>query len=279
MLLELAIGDAYGAGFEYVSASRVLRDNDLSRYVQHPRHRLVPGSYTDDTQMSLAVAEAMLSGESWTPALLARHFVAAFRRDPREGYAQRFHAFLEEVQTGEEFLARIDPSSDKSGAAMRAPPLGVLPSTAQVVEWCTVQAEVTHRTTDGVNAAVAAALMAHYFAYDIGPKEELGPFLESEVPGQWAQPWLGEVGPKGWMSVRAAITAVVAHDTLADILRACVAYGGDVDTVAAIALGAASCSRDVTQNLPAHLADALENGAFGRDYIVALDARLMALAG
>jgi ADP-ribosyl-[dinitrogen reductase] hydrolase len=61
--------------------------------------------------------------------------------------------------------------------------------------------------------------------------------------------------------------------------RACVAYGGDVDTVAAIALAAASCSRDVTQNLPAHLADALENGAFGRDYIVALDARLLALAG
>ena len=34
--------------------------NDLSGYVQHPRHRGVwPGRYTDDTQMSLAVAEAL----------------------------------------------------------------------------------------------------------------------------------------------------------------------------------------------------------------------------
>lgn len=72
---------------------------------------------------------------------------------------------------------------------------------------------------------------------------------------------------------------MASHATLADILRACVAYGGDVDTVAAIALAAASCSRDVSQNLPAHLADTLENGAFGRDYLVALDARLLALAG
>jgi ADP-ribosyl-[dinitrogen reductase] hydrolase len=38
MLLELAIGDAYGAGFEYVSPDFVERYNDLSSYVQHPRH-------------------------------------------------------------------------------------------------------------------------------------------------------------------------------------------------------------------------------------------------
>ncbi|MGF1988711.1 MAG: ADP-ribosylglycohydrolase family protein [Nostoc sp. ZfuVER08] len=50
MLLELAIADAYGAGFEY--ADEMLVNNDLSRYVQHPRFRLIPGSYTDDTQLS-----------------------------------------------------------------------------------------------------------------------------------------------------------------------------------------------------------------------------------
>lgn len=39
MLLELAIGDAYGAGFEY--ADEMIALNDLSRYVKHPRHRLM----------------------------------------------------------------------------------------------------------------------------------------------------------------------------------------------------------------------------------------------
>src|SRR5262249_19516511 len=78
MLVEIAIGDAYGAGFEYASERLVRERNDLSAYIQHPKHSLKPGSYTDDTQMSIAVALAIVSGERWTPALLARWFVTAF---------------------------------------------------------------------------------------------------------------------------------------------------------------------------------------------------------
>jgi ADP-ribosylglycohydrolase len=98
MLFEIAIGDAYGAGFEY--ANENLHLNDLSVYVKHPRHRLQAGSYTDDTQMSIAIAEAVLSDEPWTPKSLADRFVACFKRDPREGYAQGFHDFLVSVRDG-----------------------------------------------------------------------------------------------------------------------------------------------------------------------------------
>jgi ADP-ribosylglycohydrolase len=66
MLLQLAIGDAYGAGFEYVDVDVVTARNDLSAYVQHPRQGIKPGCYTDDTQMSIAIAEAIISGEPWT---------------------------------------------------------------------------------------------------------------------------------------------------------------------------------------------------------------------
>src|SRR5687768_15127870 len=122
MLIEIAIGDAYGAGFEYGDPRAVRDDNDLTHYVKHPRHRLRPGCYTDDTQMSIAVAEMIVSGEAWTPVNLASRFVEAFKRDPREGYAQRFYGFLREVRDGEEFVRKIRPDSDKSGAAMRAAP-------------------------------------------------------------------------------------------------------------------------------------------------------------
>jgi hypothetical protein len=40
MLLELAIGDAYGAGFEYASDQIVRERNDLSAYVPHPRQAI-----------------------------------------------------------------------------------------------------------------------------------------------------------------------------------------------------------------------------------------------
>src|SRR5579859_6186623 len=69
MLLELAIGDAYGAGFEYADMSMIQRHNDLTRYVKHPRHHIKPGAYTDDTQMSIAIVEAMLSAQPWTADL------------------------------------------------------------------------------------------------------------------------------------------------------------------------------------------------------------------
>lgn len=279
MLVELAIGDAYGAGFEYAS-DRVVREcNDLSRYIQHPRHGIAPGSYTDDTQMSIAVAEAIVAGDPWTPLALATRFVSAFKRDPREGYASRFFAFLEHVRDGAEFLATIHPHSDKSGAAMRACPIGVFPSVADVIDRCTTQARLTHDTPDGIDAAVAASLTTHYFLYRLGPRAQLPEFLLSYVAGPWATPWTGKVGAQGLMSVCAAITALVGHDSLTSLLRACIAYTGDVDTVATIALGAAAGSAEYEQDLPSHLFAGLEDGPYGRTFLAGLDAQLLARVG
>lgn len=278
MLLELAIGDAYGAGFEYAPDSLIHEQNNLSAYIQHPRHAIRPGYYTDDTQMSIAITEAIASGEPWTRETLAHKFVHAFKRDPREGYARGFYAFLQEISDGEEFLAKIRPYSDKSGAAMRAAPIGVFPDVATVISRCRLQAALTHNTPDGINAALIASLMSHYFLYRVGPKADLPPFISQYVPGPWANPWQGKVGSQGLMSAHAALTAVMAHNSLSEILKACIAFTGDVDTVAAIALGAAACSHEIHQDLPAVLFDTLENGPYGRDFLQQLDSQLMQLA-
>jgi ADP-ribosylglycohydrolase len=276
MLLELAIGDAYGAAFEYADTFFVQRNNDGATYRKHPRHETRPGQYTDDAQMSLAIAEAIVSGEPWTPENLAHRFVDVFHRDPHVGYAQRFYHFLRSTHSGVEFIANIRPDSEKSGAAMRAAPIGVFPTVAEVIEKCTLQARLTHDTPNGIAAANAAALMTHYFLYKVGPKADLGQFLELHVPGRcWSEPWRGRVGSRGWMSVQAAATAVVACDGMKDLLRRCIAFQGDVDTVATIGLAAASCSDEIVQDLPVALVTCLENNGYGRDYIVALDRKLM----
>ncbi|WP_334879318.1 ADP-ribosylglycohydrolase family protein [Nostoc sp.] len=63
----------------------------MSRSVEHPRFRLNPGSYTDDTQMSIAITEVIV-------------FVTAFKRDEREGYARIFyHFFSEKFKMGKSF--------------------------------------------------------------------------------------------------------------------------------------------------------------------------------
>ncbi|BAY24747.1 ADP-ribosylation/crystallin J1 [Calothrix sp. NIES-2100] len=275
MLIELAIGDAYGAGFEY--ADEMSADNDLSRYVKHPRHRLIPGSYTDDTQMSIAIAEVIVSQAPWTPQVLADSFVNCFKRDRREGYAGGFYDFLLNISDGKEFLAKIRPDSDKSGAAMRAGPIGIFSTPQKVIEAATIQAAITHNTPDGINAAVAAALMSHYFIYRLGTKRKLGQFLEGYVSGEWSKPWEGKVKSKGWMSVRAAITAVTRNHSMSELLRDGIAFTGDVDTVATIALAAGSCSEEIIQDIPMHLVNGLENGVYGRDYLIELDKQLMSL--
>jgi ADP-ribosyl-[dinitrogen reductase] hydrolase len=278
MLLELAIADAYGAGFEYTKPKLIAEYNDLSRYVQHPRHGIVPGCYTDDTQMTLAIAELLIEGADWTPINIASKFVEVFKRDPREGYAQGFYNFLQSVKDGEDFLARIRPDSDKSGAAMRAAPLGLLSDTANVIEKCRVQAAVTHNTPLGIEAAIAAALSVHYFAHDHGPKADLGAYLCEHVPGDiaWDAPYTGKVKSKGWMSTQAAVTAVMRNTSLSALLRDCIAFTGDVDTVATIALAAASVSDEYELDLPTILAESLERGPYGYEYLVKLDNQLKA---
>lgn len=279
MLLELAIGDAYGAGFEYAN-EMVERYNDLSRYVQHPRHKGThPGMYTDDTQMSIAIAELIINNSDWSPFTIAQKFVNCFKRDERTGYAGRFYEFLKAVKDGREFLEKIIPDSDKSGAAMRAAPIGIYPTVPEVLQKCEIQAKITHNTPDGIHAAQAAALMSHYFIYGQGTKSDLGKWLEAQVPcnHRWNEPYRAKVKAKGWMSVRAAITAVKRNDSMSKLLKDCIAFTGDVDTVATIALAAAAHSEEIVQDLPQHLMDTLENGNYGRDYLLKLDEQLLVL--
>jgi ADP-ribosylglycohydrolase len=277
MLVELAVGDAYGAGFEYAPEELVRTHNTATHYIKHPRHDIAPGCYTDDTQMSLAIAEALVAGDPWTPEALASRFVQVFKRDPRPGYSRRLYPFLQEVNSGPELLARINRDSDRSGAAMRAAPLGVLPTVEAVVGHCRVQAAITHNTTAAIDAATAAALMSHYFLYQLGPIKDVGQFLECQVPGPWSAPWQGKVGAQGQMSVRAAVTAVMRNKRLSVLLRDCIAFTGDVDTVATIALAAASASPEYEQDLPESLVLSLDNGPYGRDYLAAVDRQLLAL--
>ncbi len=276
MLKELAIADAYGAGFEYASAEHVAKHNTLGGYVANEKHALTPGCYTDDTQMSIAVAECLLSGKPLTRELFADAFVDAFKRDVREGYAGGFYKFLQSIDNGTQFIAQIKPYSDKSGAAMRAVPLGVLKTVDEVKSVCRLQAALTHDTPGGINAALATALASHYFAYELGDRAGLGKFLDGHVDGDWSEEWTGKVGEKGFMPVKAAFTALRRNNSLSAVLKDCVAFTGDVDTVACIALGLGSLVPALSKDLPKVLVDDLENGTYGREFIANLDLRLIA---
>jgi ADP-ribosyl-[dinitrogen reductase] hydrolase len=272
-----ALGDAYGFGFEFTKAEFVRAHNTLE-YQQHPHFSNPRGVYSDDTQMQMALAEIIAAKRDWTPKEIADSFVHVFKRDQRPGYASRFHNLLLDINSGDELRARINPDSERNGAAMRAPIVGLFSDLSKVVTFSEVQAKITHDTRAGVDSAVAAALLAHYFAYNHGSKDEAAAFLRQHVPGyDWEAPWTEPVEVNGIQTVRAALTAITKSQSLADLLKTCVDFTGDVDSVATIALSSASCSAQFTRDLPQALWDGIEDGKFGIRYLVELDARVRAV--
>lgn len=276
MLFEMAIADAVGFGYEFAPPDFVLANNDGKTYVKNPgRDNHKPGTYSDDTQMSIAMAEWMLTGRPFNTTDLACHFVDAFKRDPREGYAGGFYKFLCETKTGYDFIDNINPRSNRAGGAMRAPVCGLLPTVEEVRDMAMWQASLTHATYDGMNAAAAAALLVWACRQGTWQKE-LPEFLNDTLPGyMWEVLHTGPVGNIGIQAVRAALSAIVNGSSLSDILVRSIALTGDVDTVAAIAIGAASMHPCITSDLDEGLYRNLEGGKYGWRYLKALDAKLM----
>lgn len=280
MLLEIAIADAYGVGFEYRHQNFVRENNDLEKYYSHEKYTSLHGCYSDDTQMSLGIAELMLDNAPWEARIIADYFVKVFQRDPRDGYSKKFHAILSASSSGQDLLSTLIPTSDRSGAAMRSGIIGLYPETESVMKKTRLQASLTHNTGSGKAAAEASALLTHYFAYQKGAKADVGHYLNDVLQSsKWSENWLGEVGEKGWMSVRAAITAVRQSSSQSELLKACVAFTGDVDTVAAIAFSAAYFCREIEPDLPDWMYEGLENGKYGRDYLASVDKLLAAKFG
>jgi ADP-ribosyl-[dinitrogen reductase] hydrolase len=177
------------------------------------------------------------------------------------------------ARTGDAITGNIDPS-DESGAAKRGWVVGLYGSPKYVRDMAKLQAEITHATEGGVQSAQAAALMTHFFVYGYGNRLDMASFVDAYVPGPWETPRTTPVGPKGVNAVHAAIQAVMMHDSLSGILKQCVDFGGDVDTVATIALGAASWCRTIKKDLPSHLVENLEDGPWGKGYLQKLDERV-----
>ena len=185
------------------------------------------------------------------------------------------NALLSEIGSGAELLERMRPDSERSGAAMRACPIGLYPDEDTVLSMAELQARITHDTPRGVEAAQAVALATFYCRNALGPREAVGEHLAGVLGRFWAEPHVGPVGDLGVDAARAAVTALSRATSMKGLLADCVDFTGDVDTVAAVAMGMASFCDDLPRDLPAFLERDLENGGWGRGFLVKLDGALL----
>ena len=276
MLIEIAIGDAYGAAFEFADREFIEKNNDGKKY--HERVSkwgsiMGRGRYTDDTQMTLAIAEHLIARRKHTYEEYVTCFLKAYDRDKRNGYSKRIVAALENSKDSNEFYKLLDSNSDSNGCVMRTVPLGILKDPKDVIKASIVHASTTHSTIDSIRSTIFISLISHYYYWKYD--NTLEDFLKNNMGdiNDILRSW--DIGMS--IPVDAKITASAVYhlinscNTMTEILVKGVNMGGDVDSLCSISLGIASLMPNIKNDLDQQLYDDLENEAFGKDYILKLE--------
>lgn len=273
MLTEIAIADAYGAGFEFSPPEKVASCNDLSSFQKHELYD-IQGKYTDDTQLTIAISKTLLENESPTKEDFARNILSCFKRDPRPGYSKGFYEILSNYNGAIDLLTKLNPDSERNGAAIRSVPIGYIANIEKVTEVATIQASVTHNTPIGIASSITVATIAHYAIHKNLHVREIPRILATHKLDQWDLNWSATVSVNAFDTVSAALTCLIHNRSISTLLVNCISLGGDTDSVASIAVGLASCFSDYSHDLPVALINGLNEPMYGIDYLDKLEGRL-----
>lgn len=184
--------------------------------------------FTDDTVMTLAVAEAILDGVPYQDRLRELG-----RRHPDAGYGGTFRRWLEAEHPR-------PYHSFGNGSAMRVAAVPwFFTDEREVLRKARRSAEPTHDHPEGIKGAQAVALAVR-MALDGASKAQIASRIAAEFGYDLSRPYEEVRADYGFDvtcqgSVPEAIVAFLASDGFEDALRRAVDLGGDADTQACIA--------------------------------------------
>jgi len=185
--LGLALGDAWGQPLEFLQGEAV-RATPVS---------LEPGVFrwTDDTHMSLYLAEAVLSlppgpfDERVFGPAVGEHWLR-WLHDPMMPSTAPGNACLRGVRKFEasrDWRSSGDPGTDGCGAVMRIVPLALALEGAELTRAAQVQAMLTHGHPNAVEAAVAACHLLRWTLEQGRFHVELVQRAITQLRGTWAR--------------------------------------------------------------------------------------------
>jgi ADP-ribosylglycohydrolase len=185
-------------------------------------------TFTDDTVLTVAVADALLTDNDYGSKIRAYA-----RRYPLRGYGPKFMLWM--VSTSPRPYNSLG-----NGSAMRVSPVAhAFKSAEEVIEHAKRSAECTHNHPEGIKGAQATAL-AIFMARNRASKDE----IRSEISSRYGYDLsrsLDDIRPAYRLnltcpgSVPEAIIAFLDSVNFEDAIRNAVSLGGDADTQAAIA--------------------------------------------
>jgi len=221
------LGDMIGAPYEF---DRSPKTKDFPLFIERSH-------FTDDSVMTIAVAEALLDGKDGIGQDISDLLVCSMRKwgkkYPHAGYGGRFALWLGSKKP--------EPyGSYGNGSAMRVSAVGwlydSLKRTRQMARWT---AEVTHNHPEGIKGAEATA-SAIFLARTGSNKEDIKQYIIREF-GYDLSRSCDEIRPtyrhveSCQQTVPEAITAFLEGNDFEDVIRTAVSLGGDCDTLTCIA--------------------------------------------
>jgi ADP-ribosylglycohydrolase len=220
-MLGSIVGDVIGSVHEYAGT----KSKDFPLFVQ--------GScYTDDSVLSVAVAEWILDGGD-----LVDLFHRYVHDHPGAGYGSMFSQWASS-------RSREPYNSYGNGSAMRASPVGfAFDSIDDVMDWSRRSALPTHDHAEGIRGAQATAV-AVWLARRERDRDSIRRELESRFGYDLATP-LEDIRPTYtfnetcFRTVPQALRAFLESASYEDAIRNAISLGGDADTLACIAGGVA----------------------------------------
>jgi poly(ADP-ribose) glycohydrolase ARH3 len=295
-LLGHMLGDALGAPFEGLPPETIYYDfGPARRLFERPPDATLP--YTDDTQMTIGVAECLLECGGIDAEILAGRFRDNY--EPWRGYGPGTRKLLDAMGAGAEWRSMTGGAfaggSLGNGAAMRAAPVGLLfhLDLDRVCDEARRSAVLTHAHPIGIDGAVLmAAAVALVVAADAFDRrvffDELGRRAATEE-FQWQLRTAARLGPDDSLTfgnsleahrwVTTALTCFAfSPDSYEDAVGRAIAMGNDTDTLAAMA-GSLSGAYLGPGALPLVVLAAVEDGAKGRTYVEGLARELYRKCG
>jgi poly(ADP-ribose) glycohydrolase ARH3 len=279
-LLGTALADASGAIFEGVPRAH-LQEQFASPQVALQTAWTRQIHYTDDTQMTLALAKYLAGAAAIDSASLMQAFVDEY--ESWRGYGRGTRTLIDayRYQSDWNFLADtlFPGGSLGNGAAMRSAPLGLrfVGDHATIWQQASLSAYPTHRHQLGIEGAQLMAL-ATSLAVEL---PEISPQILSSALQPWCQTTVFgkrikllaaisdakqiEQFGNGIEAHESVVTALacfsLSPDSYPDAIAMAIWQGGDTDTIAAMT-GALCGARSGSSAIPAAPLENLEDEAF-----------------
>ncbi len=281
-LLGVAIGDSLGAGLEgYYTISEPI-PNELSP------------QYTDDTAMTIGVAESLIRCKCLNPDDICTQFIKNYEREPWRGYALGPPRIFQMIKNGYKCSDELDKllfpgGSYGNGSAMRSTPIGLYyfscpPETIR--EKAYICSAITHSHS---LAKEGSALIAYSVSLavrdEINLLEKLFDFAQLEEYKKKIilieqliiekhdrykiSRALGN-GVEAHNSVSSAIYSFIACNTFEESVKYAVSLGGDTDTIGAMCGGIAGAKYGMS-GIPSKWVKTVEN----KEYLIYLADKLL----